>query len=73
MYVWMPALLFDLQAVRKEDRFREVQRSSKKYTNPLLLIIDEWFLLSLIEKDTPELLELIHKRRRRSSAIFSSQ
>ena len=69
-YVRMPDLLLDLQSAREEGRFREVL---KKYTNPVLLIIDEWLLLPLTEKDTPNLLELIHKRDRRSSTIFFSQ
>ena len=45
----------------------------KKYTNPTLLILDEWLLLKLSEDDAPNLLELIHKRRKHSSTIFCSQ
>ena len=59
-----------MKDIPSEDRFREVL---KKYTNPVLLIIDEWLLLPFTEKDTPNLLELIHKRHRRSSTIFFSQ
>ena len=66
----MPNLLLNLLAAREEGRFREIL---KKYTNSVLLIIDEWLLLPLTEKDTLNLLELIHKRRRRSSIIFCSQ
>lgn len=38
-----------------------------------MFIIDEWLLRPLTEQDTPNLLELIHKRRRHSSTIFCSQ
>ena len=52
-YVRLPDLLLDLQAARSDRTFTNVL---KKYTNPVLLII-----------------ELIHKRRKRSSTIFCSQ
>ena len=51
-------------------RFKDVL---KKYTNPVLLILDEWLLIPLSEKDSANLLELIHKRRKHSSTIFCSQ
>lgn len=46
---------------------------SKKYTKPVLLILDEWLLLKLTESEARNLFELIHKRRKRSSTIFCSQ
>lgn len=69
-YIRMPDLLIDLQASRKEGNFAEVL---KKYTSPTLLILDEWLLLKLSEEDGPNLLELIHKRRKHTSTIFCSQ
>lgn len=39
----------------------------------MLLILDEWLLIPLSEKDSANLLELIHKRRKHSSTIFCSQ
>ena len=45
----------------------------KKYTKPVVLIIDEWLLLKLTEAEARNLFELIHKRRKRSSTIFCSQ
>ena len=69
-YVRMPDLLLDLQAAREEGRFREVL---KKYTNPVLLIIDEWLLLKPTETEQHDILELLHRRRKRSSTIFCSQ
>ena len=61
----------DRKAFAKDSgRFTDVL---KKYTNPTLLILDEWLLLKLSEADAPNLLELIHKRRKHSSTIFCSQ
>ena len=69
-YVRMPDLLIDLKSAKDAGRFTDVL---KKYTNPTLLILDEWLLLKLSEDDAPNLLELIHKRRKHSSTIFCSQ
>lgn len=69
-YVRLPDLLLDLQAARMDGNFGTVL---KKYTNPVLLIIDEWLLLKLSESDARDVFELIHKRRKRSSTIFCSQ
>lgn len=69
-YVRLPDLLLDLQAARADGNVVNVL---KKYTNPLLLIIDEWLLLKLTESEARDLFELIHKRRKRSSTIFCSQ
>lgn len=62
-------MLLDLEAVHDEGRFATVL---KKYTKPVLLIIDEWLLLKLSELEVRNLFELIHKRRKRSSTIFCS-
>nr|WP_198514937.1 ATP-binding protein [Hallerella succinigenes] len=40
---------------------------------PTLLIIDEWLLFKLRENEARLLLEVIHKRRKKSSTIFCSQ
>ena len=69
-YVRVPDLLLDLQEARDDGRFKE---ALKKYTNPTLLILDEWLLMRITEKDSANLLELIHKRRKHSSTIFCSQ
>ena len=47
-YVRLPDLLLDLQAARDAGTFTNVL---KKYTKPVLLIIDEWLLLKLTESD----------------------
>ena len=69
-YVRLLDLLLDLQAAWDNDTFKTVL---KKYTNPVLLILDEWLLLRLTEDEAKNLFELIHKRRKRSSTIFCSQ
>ena len=43
-YVRVPDLLLDLQEARDEGRFKD---ALKKYTNPTLLILDEWLLYPL--------------------------
>lgn len=69
-YIRLPDLLLDLQAARDTGKFAE---TLKKYTTPVLLIIDEWLLLKLTEAEAREVFELIHKRRKKSSTIFCSQ
>lgn len=69
-YVRLLDLLLDLQSARADGNFPNVL---KRYTNPILLIIDEWLLLKLTEPEVRDLFELIHKRRKRSSTIFCSQ
>ena len=60
-YVRLPDLLLDLQAARDNGTFSTVL---KKYTKPIVLIIDEWLLLKLTEAEARNLFELIHKRRK---------
>lgn len=69
-YVRLPDLLLDLQDARIKGTFAA---TLKKYTQPLLLILDEWLLLRLSEEEARNLFELIHKRRKKSSTIFCSQ
>lgn len=69
-YVRLPDLLMDLEISRNEGTFKKVLA---KYTKPVLLILDEWLLVKLKESECKDLLELIHKRRKRSSTIFCSQ
>ena len=60
----------ELQDARVNGTFVSVL---KKYTSPVLLILDEWLLLKLSEDEARNLFELIHKRRRKASTIFCSQ
>ena len=69
-YVRLPDLLLELQAAREEEKFTSVL---KKYTKPVLIILDEWLLFKLSEAEAKNLFELIHKRRIYSSTIFYTQ
>lgn len=69
-YVRLLDLLLGLQAARDNETFSVVL---KKYTKPMVLIIDKWPLLKLIEAEIRNLFELIHKRHKKSSTIFCSQ
>ncbi|MEQ8200289.1 MAG: IS21-like element helper ATPase IstB [Syntrophomonadaceae bacterium] len=69
-YVRLPDLMFDLEIARNEGSYKKVMT---KYTNPVLLILDEWLLLKLSESESKDIFELLHKRRKKSSTIFCSQ
>ena len=69
-YVRLPDLLLDLQAASESGTVTSVLT---KYTKPVLLIIDEWLLLKPTESEQHDILELLHRRRRKSSTIFCSQ
>ena len=69
-YVRFPDLLLNLQTTKDLSNFTG---ALKKYTKPILLIIDEWLLLKLTEPEAWNLFELIHKRRKKSSTILCSQ
>ena len=70
-YVRLPDLLLDLQAARDNGTFSNVL---KKYTKPIVLILDEWLLLKLTEAEARNLFEPIHKRRKilQQSFVLSS-
>ena len=69
-YVRLPDLLMELEMGRDDGSYVKVQ---KKYANPILLIIDEWLLLKPTESEQHDILELLHRRRKKSSTIFCSQ
>ncbi len=69
-FVRMPDMLIELQAAREDGTFAKV---ITKYTKPVLLIIDEWLLIRLNDKEVRNLFEVISKRRKHSSTIFCSQ
>ena len=66
-YVRLPDLLLDLQAAMDNGTFSNVL---KKYTKPIVLILDEWLLLKLTEAEARNLFELIHKRRKNLQHSF---
>lgn len=69
-YVRLPDLLMELEMARDNGSYVKAQ---KKYANPILLIIDEWLLLKPNDSEQHDILELLHRRRKRSSTIFCSQ
>lgn len=69
-YVRLPDLLLDLEMARSEGNYRKVL---SKYTNPMLLVIDEWLLLNPTENEQKDIFELLSRRRKKSSTIFCSQ
>jgi len=69
-YVRLPDLLIDLEISRNDGTYKKVM---SRYTNPTLLIIDEWLLLKPTEGECKDIFELLHKRRKKSSTIFCSQ
>ena len=66
----VPDLLMDLDIAHSEDTYRKVM---DKYTNPVLLILDEWMLLKPTDTEQKDIFELLHRRRKKSSTIFCSQ
>jgi DNA replication protein DnaC len=69
-YIRLPELLAELAIARGEGCFKKVVNQYKKYR---LLILDEWMLVSLIETEARDLLEIIHARHKNASTIFCSQ
>lgn len=68
-YVRMPNLLMDLNIARTEGNYR---KTMAKYSNPVLLILDEWMLLKPTDTEQKDIFELLHRRRKKSSTIFCS-
>lgn len=69
-YVRVPDLLMDLDIARTEGNYRKVMA---KYSNPVLLILDEWMLLKPTDTEQKDIFELLHRRHKKSSTIFCSQ
>ena len=69
-YVRLPDLLLELEMARNDGTYKKIQA---KYSNPVLLIIDEWLLLKPTESEQHDILELLHRRRRKASTVFCSQ
>lgn len=69
-YVRLPDLFIDLEIARAEGNYKKVMI---KYSNPLVLILDEWLLLKPSETEQKDIFELLHRRRKKSTTIFCSQ
>ncbi len=61
-YIRLPDLLLELEMARSDGSYKRVQ---VKYANPVLLIIDEWLLLKPTETEQHDILELLHRRRKK--------
>lgn len=59
-YIRLPDLLINLEMSRNEGIYKKVMA---KYVNPILIIIDEWFLIKPNEKEQNDIFELLHRRR----------
>ena len=69
-HVRLPDLLIDLEMIRSDSSYKKIMA---KYTNPLVLILDEWLLLKPTETMQRDIFGLLHRRRKISSTIFCSQ
>lgn len=69
-YVRLPDMLLELELARSEGTYK---KTLAKYANPVVLILDEWLLLKPTEAEQHDILELLHRRRKKSSTIFCSQ
>lgn len=69
-FIRLPDYLTEIQLARQENNYQKVL---KKYINPKLLIIDEWLLVPPDSRESRDIAELIHKRRRHAATIFCSQ
>ena len=70
MFVRLPDFLMEMTLARHDGSY---VKALKKYTNPKLLILDEWLLLTPKEDECKNIADLIHKRRKHASTIFCSQ
>ena len=62
-FVRLPDMLMELIPLIGTDDFT---KAIKQYTNPRLLIIDEWLLTALSDEEAKVVFEVIHKRRNKS-------
>ena len=62
--------LLSLKEAEDENKYFKVL---KEYVNPRVLILDEWLLNPITNEEARYVLDLIHKRRKKSSTIFCSQ
>jgi DNA replication protein DnaC len=69
-YVRMPDLLAELAISRSEHTYQKVV---KQYKEICLLILDEWLLFPLNEREARDILDIVNYRHKRASTIFCSQ
>lgn len=71
-YVQLPDLLDELKIAREKST-EALTKLRKYYVNVPLLVIDEWLLFKIDEKDCQNLLQIIDRRAARRSTIVISQ
>ena len=69
-YIRLPELLEDLNIARGEGTYKKVIAAYKKFS---LLIFDEWLIMTLTNKQTADLFEIIESRYGEASTIFIAQ
>ena len=69
-YIRLPDLLNELAVARGTGIFKKAVQQYKKIK---LLILDDWLLVPLTEKEARDLLEIIEVRHQKASTIFCSQ
>ena len=70
LYIRLPDLLMNLAIARDNGAY---QRLMKKYKKVQLMILDEWLLTELTERQITDILELVEARDGNSSTIYCSQ
>ena len=65
-YGRLPDLLIDLEIARTDGNYKKVMA---KYSNPVVLILDEWLLRNPTDSEQRNIFELLHRRRKKSSTI----
>lgn len=69
-YIRLPKLLDELALARETDTYKKWQ---KRYIECDLLIVDDWLLVKLTEKECREVLEIIEARHMVRSTMLCSQ
>ena len=69
-YIRLPDLLVEIALARGNGTYREYMKKLKKTK---LLILDEWLLYPLKEREARDVLELVEARSKMASTIFCSQ
>ena len=69
-YARLPSILDELAVARETDDYKRWQ---KRFIKCDLLIIDDWLLVKLSEKEAREVLEIIEARHMISSTLLCSQ
>ncbi len=69
-YIRLPQLLDELALARETNEYRKWQ---KRFISTDLLIVDDWLLVTLTDKEAREVLEIIESRHGMRSTMLCSQ